>query len=274
MICLFAFPLPTRAASLFEHQNTTIPAGQTVTDVVVIGGDASVAGTVNNSVVVVNGDVHVSASARIKGVIVVIGGQLQQEEGADVTNDVVSISFDNATVNSLIIGSGLILGIGALKLAASLLMLIVPVLLVAIGKRRTAAFVDRYRNAPRGKLFSMGFFAGLLLVAVSAVLLLTIVGIPFILLIALFVMMAVALGLTAASQVFGEQIRGTSGKPEWVRAGVGAFILISAMNLPFIGLFILLALVLYSLGIATSWTVSLFRSRKRSKGGPSDSIES
>ncbi|MBB6734471.1 hypothetical protein [Cohnella zeiphila] len=230
-----------------------------------IGGDVSVAGTVNNTVVAVNGDVLIRSSAHIKGVIIVIGGHLQQEDGADVTNDIVSISFDNATVNSLIIGSGLILGIGALKLAASLLMLIVPVLMVALGKRKTAALVDRYRNAPRGKIFSMGFFAGLLLVAVSALLLLTIIGIPFILLIALFIIAAVAVGLTVASRVFGEQIRGTSDKPDWVRTGAGAFILISAINIPFIGLFILMALVLYSLGITTSWLESLLRNRKKSK---------
>lgn len=263
-LSLFVFPASTMAASLFEHQDTTIPATQTVTDVVVIGGDASIAGTVNNSVVVVNGDVHVLSTARVKGVIVVIGGTLQQDEGADVTNDVVNISFDNATLNSLIIGSGLIVGFGAFKLAASLLMLILPVLMVLFGRSRTAAFADRYRQAPKGKLFAMGFFTGLLLVAVSALLLLTIVGSPFILFIVLLIFAALTLGLTVVSQAFGEQIRGTANKPEWVRAGAGALILVSAMNIPFIGFCIFLALTLFSLGIAMSWTVTKLRRRRQS----------
>ncbi len=229
-----------------------------------IGGNTNVAGTVNNSVVVVNGDVHVQSSAHIKGVIVVIGGQLEQEEGADVTNDVVSISFDDATVNSLLIGSGLIFGIGALKLASSLIMIILPVLMVAFGKKRTAAWVERYQVAPRGKSFSMGFFTGLLLFAISVLLLLTIVGIPFILIPALFIFVALALGLTVVSKVIGEQIRGTGDKPEWVRVGAGAFILVSAINIPFIGLFIFMALILFSLGITTTWMVSLLRRRRKS----------
>lgn len=264
LLCLIAFPAPAKAAGLFEHQDMTVVSDQTVEDVVVIGGNVTVAGTVSNSVVVVNGDVHLLDTARVKGAIVVIGGTLRQEEGADVTNDVVNIAFDNATLNSLVIGSGLMIGYGAVKLAASLLMLILPVLSVLIGKRRTAAFTDRYRQASQGKLFAAGFFTGLLLIAVSALLLISIAGIPLILFVALLVLASLTLGLTVVSQAFGEQIRGTVDKPEWIRAGAGALILVSAMNIPFIGMCIFLALLLFSLGIAMSWTASkLRRGRKR-----------
>ncbi|MBB6669306.1 hypothetical protein [Cohnella nanjingensis] len=263
IICLLLFPSSALARSLFEHQNTTVPSNQTVDDIVVIGGDAFIAGKVNNSVVVVNGDVHIQSTAEIKGAVVIIGGQLQQEKGAVVTNDVINISFDNATANSLIIGAGLIVGIGAVKLAASLLMLLLPVLMVVIGKRHTVRFVDRYRTAPQGKLLSMGFFTGLLLVAISVLLILTIVGIPIILLIVLLVLAATVFGVAFVSQFLGEQVQATAGKPEWVRMGVGAFILTSAVNIPFLGLLILLALVLYSLGISTSWVVSIFTKRRR-----------
>ncbi|RUS46978.1 hypothetical protein [Cohnella sp. AR92] len=265
---MLIFPISsTHAASLYDHQDTTVPAGQTVVDVVVVGGDVTVAGSVSNSVVVVNGDVNVSSTARIKGVIVVIGGHLHQEEGADVTNDIVSISFDNATVNSLIIGTGLILGLGAFKLAASLILFIVPILMVAIGRRRTAAVVDRFRNSPRGKLFAAGFFVGLLIFAVSVVLLLTIVGIPFILIFALFLFIALGIGITIVSQTIGEQIRIFEDKPEWARAGAGAMLLVSMLNVPFIGMLLFLALTLFSLGVSTSLTVSLLRNRKRPLNG-------
>lgn len=263
-ISLLIFPFSaTHAASLFDHQDTTVPPGQSVVDVVVIGGDATIAGNVKNSVVAINGDVNVRSTAHIDGVIVVIGGHLHQEEGADVAKDIVSISFDNATVNSLIIGSGLILGIGAFKLAASLILIILPILMVAIGKRKTAAVVDRYRNAPRGKLFALGFFTALLFFAVCVLLLLTIVGIPIILLFALFLLIALAIGTTVVSHVLGEQIRRAADKPEWARAGIGAFILVSTMNIPFIGMLLFLALILFSLGVSVSMTVALFRSRSK-----------
>lgn len=257
------FPTSTLAAGLFEHHDTTIPSSQTVEDVVVIGGNATVAGTVNNSVVVVNGDVHIRPSAHIKGVIVVIGGRLEQDEGADVANDAITISLDDATLNSLLIGAGLMVGIGAAKLAASLVMLILPVLIVAVGRQRTAAFVGRYRDAPRRKLFYTGFFSGLLLFAASVLLLLTLVGIPLILIIILLVVCALAIGLTIVGRILGEQIQGTKDRPEWMRTGVGAFILISAFNIPFFGPILFIAFLLFSLGVMTAWTVSLLSNRRK-----------
>ncbi|MDG0793812.1 DUF2572 family protein [Cohnella ginsengisoli] len=261
LLCFASFPKATEAASLYEHQNTTVSATQTVEDVVVIGGDASIAGTVTNTVVIVGGDVRVRSSAHIKGAVVIIGGDLILEDGADVTNDVVNVSFDSATVNSLVLGSGLMIGYGAVKLAASLLMLILPVLIVLIGKRKADAFLDRYRHTPRGKLFAAGFFTGLMLAAVSVLLLLSIVGIPFILLVVLLALAALSIGLTIVSQTLGDQIRGTADKPEWMRAGAGAIMIVSAMNVPFVGGCLFLALLTYSLGIAMSWTVSKLRRR-------------
>lgn len=264
-LCLVLFPQSTFAASLFEHQDTTIPVNQTVEDVVVVGGDVSIAGTVKNAVVVVNGDVRFESTAVIKGAIVVIGGKLQQEEGATVTSDIVNIAFDDATSNSLIIGAGLIIGLSALKLCASIVMVVLPVLLVLFGKRRAIAFAERYRIAPRGKLLAIGFFAGLLLVAASMMLLLTIVGIPLILLLAILFAAALALGLTVVGVAIGERIRFATDKAAWVKCAAGAVILISMMNVPIIGLFIYIALALFSLGVATSWTFSKMKWRKDAK---------
>lgn len=261
LLCFLLFPGTTEAKSLFEHQDTTVSSSQTVEDVVVVGGDASIAGTVNNTVVVVHGDLRVRSTARIKGAVVLIGGSLILEEGADVTNDIVNVSFDSATANSLVIGSGMLIGYGAVKLAASLLMLILPVLIVLIGKRKTDVLFDRYRQTPRGPLFAAGFFAALMLAAVSVLLLLSIVAIPFILIVILLALSALSLGLTIVGQTLGEQIRATADRPAWVRTGAGAVILVSAMNVPFVGGCIFLALLIYSLGIATSWTASKLRRR-------------
>lgn len=261
-LCVAIVPHSTFAASLFEHQDTTIPANQAVEDVVVVGGDVTVAGTVDNAVVVVNGNVRFERTAVVKGAVVVIGGKLLQEEGADVTNDVVNIAFDDATSNSLLIGAGLIIGLSALKLSASIAMIALPILLVALGKRRAIAFAERYRSAPKGKLLAIGFFAGVLLVAASVMLLLSIVGIPLIVILAILFAASLALGLTVVSVAIGEQIRFATGRAEWAKSALGAMILVSAMNVPVIGLFLYLALSLFSLGIATSWSFSKMKRRK------------
>lgn len=262
-ICLAIVPQSTFAASLFEHQDTTILVNQVVDDVVVVGGDVTIAGTVGNAVVVVNGDVRFEPTAVVKGAIVVIGGKLRQEEGAVVTNDVVNIAFDDATSNSLLIGAGLIIGLSALKLSASIVMIALPVLFVALGKRRATAFAERYRSAPKGKLLAVGFFAGVLLVAASVMLLLSIVGIPLIVVLAILFAAALALGLTVVSAAIGDRIRFAADRADWAKCGVGAMILVSAMNVPIFGIFLSIALSFFSLGVATSWLFSKMKRRAK-----------
>jgi hypothetical protein len=263
LFCFLSLPSTVTAKSIFEHQSTFVPENQTVSDVVVIGGDANIAGTVSNSVIVINGDVHIQSRAHVQGFVLIIGGQLQQDAGAEITDDIISISFDKATVNSLIIGGGLIIGIAALQLAATLLMIFIPVLITLLGKRHTAAFVDRHRTISRGNMLYTGFFTGVLLTAASMLLILTVIGIPFILVFAVLILMALALGVTVISQLLGEQFQGTIGKADWMKSAVGAFILASAVNIPFVGLFIMLVIMAFSLGIATTWAVGKIRRKKK-----------
>jgi hypothetical protein len=79
MFCALTFIMPTKAMAkgIFEHQDTIVPENQTVEDVVVVGGDATILGTVNDSVIVLNGNVDLKASAKINGFVLVIGGNVQ-----------------------------------------------------------------------------------------------------------------------------------------------------------------------------------------------------
>ncbi len=271
IICLYvvlvwfiSLPAAASAKDLFEHQNTVVPENQTTENLIVVGGDADIRGQVNDSLIVVNGDVHIRSTARVRGFVLIVGGELHQDPGSEITDDMISISFDRATLNSLVIGGGLIFGIAAVQLAGTLLMILIPPLVVLAGKQRTAALIDRYRNVPRGKLLAVGIFIGLMFAAISLLLLMTIVGIPFILIVIAAVAAALLFGLSALSLLLGEQIQGAIGKPDWIKTAVGAVLLASVVNIPFVGALIFLAIAAFSLGIAGVWT---FEKLRRGRSG-------
>ncbi|MBB3072076.1 hypothetical protein FHS14_005091 [Paenibacillus baekrokdamisoli] len=261
-ITLFMLLIPgiASAQSIFEHQNTTVPEGQTVDDVYVVGGDADVLGQVTGVVVVINGSLHIGSTANIKGVIVVVGGQVIQDPRAALGDDVYNISLDSPTQNSLLIGGGLVLGLWVLQLAGSLLMILVPVLIRIIGKQKIAAFTDRYQRESMGRLLYIGFLSGLIIAALSALLLVTIIGIPILILILLAVIVAFAVGVTVLSYRIGEMFRGPKQSSDWMKVLIGASIIAAFVNIPFIGWIVLYLIALVSLGISTQW---IFKKRKK-----------
>jgi uncharacterized RDD family membrane protein YckC len=72
-------------------QDYTLPAGNTTRNVVVIGGDAKIDGTVDEDVVVILGKAQVGAGAVVDGSFVVVGGSVEVADGARIGRDFVVI---------------------------------------------------------------------------------------------------------------------------------------------------------------------------------------
>ncbi|MDQ0497062.1 hypothetical protein [Paenibacillus brasilensis] len=252
MTLFFWVPANAMAKGIFEHQNTTVPVNQTTDDVVVVGGDATILGTVKNSVIVFNGDLDLKASAKINGFVVVVGGQVLQEPGSFIRDEIINLSFDHATLNSLMIGGGLVIGTWLLQLAVSVLLVILPVIAVFLSKGRIHLFVERARRTP-GHFIYIGFFSTLILVALSVLLLITVIGIPIALLIMLFVGLASVFGLAVLSMLVGERIQVAMGRSDWSIALTGSIVLVSLLNVPFVGGLLLLGIVIFSTGVMTLW---------------------
>jgi hypothetical protein len=255
---MFIMPTNAMAKGVFEHQNTIVPGNQTVDDVVVVGGDATIMGTVNDSVVVINGNVDLKASAKINGFVLVLGGNVQQEQGAVVMDEIINLSFDNATKNSLLIGGGLVVGTWLVQLALNVLLVMLPVLTVYLCKQRINPFVDHARKSP-GYLLYIGFFSSLILIALTVLLLVTIIGIPFAILIMVIVALAFIIGMAALSILIGERIQWTMGRSEWLIALTGSILLVSFMNIPFIGVILFFGVLLFSIGFMTLWLLGKIR---------------
>jgi hypothetical protein len=254
LLLLLSFPTGAMAKGLLEHQDTVVPEGQTVYDVVVLGGDATISGTVEDSVIVFNGDVHLEASAVVNGFVLVVGGNVQQENGASVADEVVAISLDTATQNSLLIGGGMVVGMWLLQLAIFVVLVLLSVAIAAVGKRRFASFVNRGSQAP-GRTIYIGFFSGLILAALILLLLLSVIGIPVAVLLLLLGLVAFVFGMAVLSMLVGERIHGAAGRSPWLTACIGAVVLAALLNIPLIGFILSVCMELFALGLLSLWVL-------------------
>jgi hypothetical protein len=261
-IFLLYLPSMTMARGFFEHQDTIISENQTVNEVVVIGGDATVSGNVENNVIVFNGDAIIKSTAHIKGMVLVIGGTITQAPGAVIEDDSIGISLDNSTQNSLLISGGLLVSLWLLQFLGSLLLIVLPMLLVFFLKQRIYPFVIVVRETS-GRALGVGFFTSLLAIAISLLLIITVIGIPIVLIIILMIALSVILGLTALSHMLSEKIQLIMPhKQDWLTTGIGSTIIVALMNIPIIGIILMLGVMLLSLGVVTIWAFGKIRRRR------------
>jgi len=251
------------ARSLFAHSATSVPAGQTVNDLYVVGGDADILGHVTGAVVVVNGSLHLAASALVDGAIVVIGGQITQDEGAQTRDDILNVSFDTATLNSLLIGGGLVAGLWTVQLAGSLLLVVIPVLFYFIGGRKATAWVKRQSDTSSRKSLYLGALIGAILIAFSLLCIVTLVAIPLLLFVIFILFAAVIMGIAPLSYQIGGLIQEKWAPNELVRLIIGALIIAAFANIPLIGWMVILLMMVYSLGTITQWLYSYRRRKKK-----------
>ena len=67
-------------------QDVRVERDEEVTDAaIVIGGDLTIDGRVRDGVLVVGGDLHLSSTADVRGEIVIVGGQITRDAGAQLS---------------------------------------------------------------------------------------------------------------------------------------------------------------------------------------------
>jgi hypothetical protein len=199
-------------------QDVRIERDEEVTDaVVVVGGSATIDGRVRDGVVVVGGDIHLSSTADVRGDIVLVGGQLTRDAGAQLVGGVNYVSFGNWSLRNLgwwpsvrfgEVGRWLSLA-GTIARVSLLVILMAMMLVVA---RAPVARVGRAALAEPLRALVIGLAAEIfflpLLVAASIGLALTIIGIPFVaVLVPIAIVMLVfafVLGFTALACRLGE----------------------------------------------------------------------
>jgi hypothetical protein len=201
-------------------QDVRIERDEEVTDaVVVVGGNVTVEGRVRDGVVVVGGDLHLTSTSDIRGDVVLVGGTLTRDQGAQLVGGVNYVSFGDwwrrnsgwwPTVRFGEFGRWLSLA-GTLARISVLGVLMAMLLVVA---RAPVARVGRAALAEPLRAFVIGLAAEIfflpVLAAASIGLALTIIGIPFVAILVPIALViagfAFVLGFTALACRLGEWI--------------------------------------------------------------------
>jgi hypothetical protein len=263
-------------------QDVRIERDEEVTDaVLVIGGSATIEGRVRDGVVVVGGDLHLLPTADVRGDVVLVGGQLTRDAGAQLIGGVNYVSFSDWSRRNLgwwpsvrfgEVGRWLTLA-GTIARVSLLAVLMTMMLIVA---RAPVARVGRAALAEPLRAFIIGFAAEIfflpLLIAASIGLALTIIGIPFVaILVPIAILLAVfafVLGFTALACRLGEWIEDRLGwQPgnAFLATALGFIVLLAPTLLArFVGLSSIglapLTFLLVAIGLTVefvAWTVGL-----------------
>ena len=175
-----------------------VPAGQTIPgDVVAVFGSVDVGGTVEGDVVAVFGSVRLRGGANVQGDAIAIGGVLDQPPDAHVSGQSVAVGLMSPgwgvpTLATLL--TVVLLGWLVTLVLGWLLALLFPARMLQIGS--TAS------RHSAGSFF-LGLLSAPLFVIALVLLFITVVGIPFALLLPFVYLLAIWAGQIAGSYVLG-----------------------------------------------------------------------
>jgi hypothetical protein len=230
--------------------DVAVPAGEQADVVLVVQGDAHIAGTVNTLTII-------DGSAAVHGAtvenIVVISGTLALEEGTEVLGNVrsiestvtqaegVTIAGDIKGIDAELIALGAFLGPAMLLFAIGLFLASIAagLLLAAVGARQVRA-TERLIAAEPLKVFGVGLLGAIGIPILAIVAIVTVVGAPLGLGILLgFLPLLAFVGFLVAAIFLGEELLGTRKDPAVARpyrgALLGIFILQALGIVPVIG---------------------------------------
>jgi hypothetical protein len=199
-------------------------------NVVAIGGDITVKGTITGDVAAVGGDVFVSSTGVVDGDAVSVGGEVEKETGAVIKGERVGVSFFSKKFfrpvpprgfPSLYIFRfppflGHLHGFALFaRIIKILFFLFLGIVVISIVPKNVAKVKDKVRQDFL-KSALVGFVAEILILPVFILLIVTIIGIPVALLVEpLLILVALILGYTGVSYFIGEKLKeGTSLKPD------------------------------------------------------------
>lgn len=204
-----------------------IREGQVVSgDVVAMGGDVTVNGTVEKDVVAMGGDVYLGPDGKVDGQVVTIGGKLHEQPGSHVGGQRVTAEGWRhwRRRSDFPIPHVVSSGIKAMwTVAKMMLALLIAWGITQLAPRRTQIAVDAFKREPV-KSLGFGLLAAALLIPsvvalalVVAILCITIIGIPLALAVILGYVLAIILlclwGSVIGATVLGERLARQMGRP-------------------------------------------------------------
>jgi len=188
------------------NQDVEITKSMVVNDVVVIGGSATISGTVDNNVVAKGGSVTLKPGCLVKENVVIVGGELVKDPAAEVHGKISQIYMPHfiPSISTFFKGNWMTLWV-TLSLLALLGFLGLAILLNALIPGHMAAAVKALEHSFIAMLL-WGILWIILIVPVAVLLAVSIVGIILIPLEILLVVLAMIIGYIAAGILIGKKV--------------------------------------------------------------------
>ncbi|AIF50187.1 hypothetical protein [Pelosinus sp. UFO1] len=209
MILMLALPVwaaaPLTGGNIVNFGDTEVPVGTTVKNVLVIGGHATIAGTISDEVMVINGNLTLLPSASVRDHAIVLGGNLLTEEGAQIGKGVFRIGGDFAFVNMLMAAGVVTTGLWIVNAIITAILLIWPVILAWIWRSGVEDVSAMIRGNIKRTIAvgGLGLMTMLVLIVMLAI---SIVGIPVAVLVMLLGVSVFATGIGGMCHAIGHYL--------------------------------------------------------------------
>jgi carbonic anhydrase/acetyltransferase-like protein (isoleucine patch superfamily) len=232
------------------YKDVEIAKDSVVNDVVVIGGNVTVMGRIENSIVAVGGSVSLKEHSYVGEDVVVVGGDVTRDPSAIVKGRVTQVYMPSflPSLATLLHGGWVALW-ATISVLALIGLLGLAVLLVALIPEHIGATVSAIERSPV-MMFLWGVLWTILIVPIAVLLAISIVGIILIPLEIMFVVLALIIGYIASAIYIGRNILLAFKKPPppFVDAALGIVILFLVSLIPVAGMMIKLFFVIAGFG--------------------------
>ncbi len=235
-------------------------AGEALSDVAVVGGNARVSGKVAGDLILLGGDVVLAATARIEGDVFALGGEIESEAGTWIGGKTASYPTFSTAWLTLLEGPSLGLSpsaplvVGA-KLALLAAWMFLVLLFLATGSRGVLSTSESVRLEPFRNFF-VGLtgilamvLAGLFFSAFAAVL----VGVPLLILVVVAAIVLKLWGMVAVFHAVGRWLLFDfmGRRVSQLDAAIGGLLVLGTIKLlPFLGTWVWTAATLVGVGAA------------------------
>ena len=269
------FDVPTSAPPKWEGRRRVfrivndyqVKPDQIMTTLVLISGDATIHGTVTGNVLVIGGDVELVPGAQVKGMVQVVGGQiignLESVKDYSVSNNWRILP---ATANLLMhphsvwdISKHRNFRLTTMKFA---LLLLAYLLIAVTFQKPINAVSSLLAQRPIGSIL-FGFLMFIVIPVVGTVLILSIVGFPFLLLIICLLVPLALCGKTAIFYTLGSTLLAGRLKPLAVIFGFIPYFM--ATEIPHVDWVTFLLFNVIGIGISILSIISAMSSQSQSK---------
>lgn len=264
MINISVKPAFAMDKTILDEKQSIMPANEKVDNIVVFGHDIDIKGQVDTSAVVINGNLKIDKTARINGIVLVINGDVVQEPGSFVKDNILAFKFKSDTLNHLLIGAALLLSSWLLRFVVSVCTVLLSVLVGLLLKNKGNHSIRIFKQQ-LGRLILVGAVACLALMGVIALLIISVIGIPLAIILVFPPLIAFLVGFSILSHYLGSKLFSNLNVSNWVTTFVGSFLLAGVFNFPFFGFLVFISIFCISNGLMILWLLKKLDRRFRLK---------